>query len=94
LRIPALGYDEVVLEGATQERWPSARLACSVGRPWENQETWYLQGIAPVGSNHCNPSHKVTRSISNGLTHGPVHSANEPIPWRRSGLCSRRTLAC
>ena len=80
LRIPHLGYDEIVLEGATPRRWHSVRRACSAEPGWEKQETLYLRVIAQVGSNRLKRSRRATQLISNGLINDQAGYVNETTP--------------
>ena len=79
LRIPRLGYDEIVLEAATPRTLAFGPARLLVELAWENQETWYLQAIAPVGSSLCNRSRKATRLISNGLIRDRAYYVSESI---------------
>ena len=81
LRIPRLGYDEIVLEGATPRTLAFGPARLFSGARLGEPEIWCLQAIAPVGSVPWKRSPPETALKSNGLILASAACISEPTPW-------------
>lgn len=78
LCIPRLGYDEIVLEGATPRTLLVLR-SSSAEPAWANPAMWNWPGIAQAGFGLSRPCKQATKFKFSGLTLGSTNFASALI---------------
>lgn len=80
LRIPRVGYDEIVLEGATPRTLAFGPEGFSVELTWASPATWNSPAIAQVGFDRWKRLTLETRLKFSGSTREGTNSASAPTP--------------